>query len=77
MKFPANLIGRRIVAVEQERMRTRDMTTAREWSVNVLVLDDGTRVSLFAQETDAMPIVTVGDIVRPPRARSKRSKIDG
>ena len=66
MKFPQRLIGKQIVAVEQEPVRARGLGVGQSWSVQALVLEDGTRVLLSAEYADDEPIVTVGDVVRGP-----------
>jgi hypothetical protein len=56
------IIGRTIVAVNQERVSTHWTGDGREldsgWSVTSLVLDNGKRLILHAIETDVEPIVT-------------------
>jgi hypothetical protein len=57
-----DIIGRTIVAVNQERVSTNWTGDGRElafdWQVSSLVLDNGKRLILHAIETDVEPIVT-------------------
>lgn len=62
------VIGKRIVAVKQERFR--DETAGTRMDVQWIELEDGTRLVLHVYETEDCPIVDAS-VIRPEK-RGKR-----
>lgn len=64
-----DIVGRRIVRVEQQRYDTRCGEV--QWQILWLELDNGTRVVLHPEETEYEPIVTATVVKRAKfKARS-------